>query len=338
MRLPFLQLESDIIAHGAAEVSVLAGCSIPQALGHIALVRAWAVSHASDETPPDGWVGGDSAGRRIEAAAQWTGEKGLLLQALVDSGNVRAEPGGFRVLHLECYVQAWNKNRTAKERMRTLRERSANSGERGAKFGQQTQTQKKEEATTLSADADLPDVPEDAQPVLLDVPVTPPERPEDLQALWNTEAHPSLPRWQGMSDTRKRKAVARLKDRPLAQWRDVIRRLSASPFCRGEEGGTGWRASPDWLLQPDTADKVLEGKYDRNGAKPARHEAQVGRGAEGRECSGCGVLGEGGRVGTDEEHAWLGYECGCFGAWKDSGVSYIEAGQWARARRAGRAA
>lgn len=96
-------------------------------------------------------------------------------------------------------------------------------------------------------------------------------RPEDLQSLWNAEAHPTLPRWQGMSDKRKRAAAARLRERPLQVWSEVIRRLSASPFCRGEEGG-GWRASPDWILQPDVADKVLEGKYDRpaavNGDRP----------------------------------------------------------------------
>jgi hypothetical protein len=293
MRLPFLQLESDIISHGAAEVSNLAGCSIPEALGHIALVRAWAVSHATDEAPPDGWVEGDAAGRRIEAAAHWKGEKGTLLQALIDAGHVRPETGGHRVLRLEPYVKAWEQNRKAKARMKNVRERSANiavpeqhgertAGERSAKFdGQtQTQTQTQTEEAALSADAspraaddDLPDGTEhaedDPQPVLLAVPSKPTEKPEDLQALWNAEAHASLPRWQGMSATRKQRATARLRERPLAQWREVIRRLSASPFCRGEEKGSAWKASPDWILQPDVADKVLEGKYDRPGATPA---------------------------------------------------------------------
>lgn len=155
VRLPFLQLESDIIAHGAAEVANLAGCPVPQALGHIALVRAWAVSHATDEAPPDGWVDGDSADRRIEAAAQWTGERGALVQALLDAGQIRREEGGVRVLHLDPYARAWNQNAKAKERMKAARERSANkretSHERSAKFdGQtQTQTQKKEETTPL---------------------------------------------------------------------------------------------------------------------------------------------------------------------------------------------
>ena len=141
MRLPFLQMESDLIAHGAAEVAHLAGCPVALALGHIAMVRAWAVSAADDSAPPDGWVAGEAAGRRIEAAAQWTGERGRLLQALLDAGQVRSEDGGIRVLHLEPYVKAWEVNRTSKERMRKLRERSANNDERTPKFDGQTQTQ-----------------------------------------------------------------------------------------------------------------------------------------------------------------------------------------------------
>lgn len=109
MRLPFMQLESDLVAHGASTVARLAGCSVPQALGHIALLRAWAVSRATDEAPPDGMVLGDAAPRLIEAAAGWEGEKGALLQALVDAGQVERLPDGLRVLHLNPYVTAWER-------------------------------------------------------------------------------------------------------------------------------------------------------------------------------------------------------------------------------------
>lgn len=134
MRLPFLQMESDLISHGGPEVAHLAGCSIPAALGHLALLRAWAVALADDSAPPDGWVAGESAGRRIEAAAQWPGPPGRLLSALADSGQISNENGGVRVCHLEPYAKAWEQNRKSKERMRNARERSAN-------FDGQTQTQ-----------------------------------------------------------------------------------------------------------------------------------------------------------------------------------------------------
>ena len=53
----------------------------------------------------------------------------------------------------------------------------------------------------------------------------------------------------------------------MDEWTAVIQRIQASDFCSGA-GNTGWVATFDWLLKPDTATKVLEGKYDnRAGAK-----------------------------------------------------------------------
>lgn len=61
-----------------------------------------------------------------------------------------------------------------------------------------------------------------------------------------------------------------MRERPISGesgWLEVIRRINASSFLRGETE-RGWKASPDWLLQPDTAAKVLEGKYDDRGQTP----------------------------------------------------------------------
>lgn len=122
--------------------------------------------------------------------------------------------------------------------------------------------------TTLSAPADplqaddLPDATEDAQPLLVTASETHTATPEDLQALWNEVTAAPLPRWQGMSKPRRAAAIQRLRERPLAEWRRVFERVNASPFCRGEND-RGWRADPEFILRPDSADKVLEGKYDR---------------------------------------------------------------------------
>lgn len=136
MRLPFLQIESDLVAHGGAEVAQLAGCSLVQAIGHITLLRAWAVSRATDEAPPDGVVVGESSGRRIEAAAQWTGEKGALLRALIDAGHVLVVDNDHRrdhrILHLEPYQKAWERNANAKARMANAREQARIQRERSA--------------------------------------------------------------------------------------------------------------------------------------------------------------------------------------------------------------
>lgn len=186
------------------------------------------------------------------------------------------------------------------------------------------------------AEEDIPDATDEAtvlQAPPLQVASKPAESPEDLQALWNAESHPTLPRWQGMSDARRRRAAARLRERPLQAWREVIRRLSASPFCRGEEGGT-WRASPDWLLQPDVADKVLEGKYDRPGSAPALGNPGRGSEDESATCAGCGEgVSYAATVGQEGAFVRLGASCGCWRAWQDAGVGFQQAAQWARERR-----
>lgn len=89
-----------------------------------------------------------------------------------------------------------------------------------------------------------------------------------LRAAWNDNTTPPLARWESGRDGI---ATNALKRRPLEQWVEVFKRINASPFCRGEDGG--WKADVDWALRPEgrkpeTAMKVLEGAYDR--ATPIR--------------------------------------------------------------------
>lgn len=174
MRLPFLQLQSDLIAHGAPAVAMLAGCSPVEALGHIAFLQAWAVAQADDSAPPDGWVRGPAAARLVEAAAQWKGERGRLIQALQDVGLVAVVEGDIQVLHLDPYRAAWEKNAKAKQRMakvrgrssgveRTFDEHSERLPEGAAKFGCQTQTQT--QTQNLSASQESQASPADQEEV-----------------------------------------------------------------------------------------------------------------------------------------------------------------------------
>lgn len=109
--------------------------------------------------------------------------------------------------------------------------------------------------------------------------------PIELLKLWNTHAHPALPRAQEITDARHKHATARLRERPeLEQWHGVVERISASDFCRGQND-RAWVATFDWLLKPDTAVKVLEGKYDNRtpstGPPANRRDEPVSR-PEGR--------------------------------------------------------
>jgi len=348
MRLPFLQLESDIISHGAAEVSHLARCSIPQALGHIAMVRAWAVSHATDEAPPDGWVPGDASGRRIEAAAHWQGENGALLQALIDAGHVRVEEGGHRVLRLEPYAKAWEQNRKSKERMRNARERSSNkpvmdanngieSGERSAKFDGQTQTQtqtQKEEASASQASAAAP-------PPVLVVQEAAPEKPKRAPSTtamgefidWaRAEVKPRLPPdaldpAAGMKPHERVRLGEAVKDHGLESVKAAFRLFMGWAVAESKGYSVGFFANQweTWVRQAKAA------------VAPAGRPNAVGRGAEGpaRECAGCGE-----ETGEGQQHGqtWVGLYCGCGAALFRLATPPADVGQWARNRRAGRAA
>jgi hypothetical protein len=90
-----------------------------------------------------------------------------------------------------------------------------------------------------------------------------------LLEIWN-QNRGTLPlaRECSRNSKRGRAADARWRERPdHAYWTEVVRRLAASPFCRAETGGS-WRATFDFLVQPDTHVKALEGKYDPPARKP----------------------------------------------------------------------
>lgn len=96
--------------------------------------------------------------------------------------------------------------------------------------------------------------------------------PLDLSALWMELTNGKLPGIKGISNSRKQKISARLKDTPkdwtpYDYWVAVIDKILKSDFCIGLND-RGWKADFDWLLKPDTHYRVMEGKYDnRNGDK-----------------------------------------------------------------------
>lgn len=60
---------------------------------------------------------------------------------------------------------------------------------------------------------------------------------------------------------RRRKALARLSEHPnLDEWRLVVRRIKARPWCRGANP-SGWRASFDYLIEVKTFDDYMTGKF-----------------------------------------------------------------------------
>jgi len=73
-----------------------------------------------------------------------------------------------------------------------------------------------------------------------------------------------LPKVQKLTDTRKSKLNARLKDcGGIEGWKLAVEKLADSPFCRGESA-TGWKADFDFLIQEKSFTKLMEGSYDNN--------------------------------------------------------------------------
>lgn len=111
---------------------------------------------------------------------------------------------------------------------------------------------------------------------------TPPEppaiTPKSLFQAYNDNRN-GLPEAREFTKERRSKAQARLNshsrdpDKFLQDFVVAVQRAAATPFCRGDTGGT-WKVDFDWLVKNDTNYlKVLEGKYDEGKPKESRAES-----------------------------------------------------------------
>jgi hypothetical protein len=164
--------------------------------------------------------------------------------------------GGYLVLN---FIKYREKDSTLKERQKRWRERqkirnaNALQGQRNALHVTIAEAEAEAEASTTRASV-----------------------PSDLVDAWNAITTPPIPRCAKLSHLRDTHVRARLQERPLEEWRDIIARIEASAFCRGTND-RGWLATFDWLVKNDeTAVRVLEGKYDtRAPVAPARSVASA---------------------------------------------------------------
>jgi hypothetical protein len=69
-----------------------------------------------------------------------------------------------------------------------------------------------------------------------------------------------LPMASKLNDARRKKLRARLKEHGLQGWHKALGNLELMPFCLGQNN-RGWKASLDFLLQPASFQKVLEGAF-----------------------------------------------------------------------------
>jgi len=90
---------------------------------------------------------------------------------------------------------------------------------------------------------------------------------DDAVEAWNSLAHDcGLAKVERMNDSRRRALRVRLRECDgLPGWAAALGKVRNSPFLLGEND-RGWKADFDFLTQPKSFTKLMEGAYDR--AKP----------------------------------------------------------------------
>jgi hypothetical protein len=87
-------------------------------------------------------------------------------------------------------------------------------------------------------------------------------KPEHVVAVWNDEIAPALgkPKVRKLTPERLVRLRARIAGFTVAEFREVIANIMASPFLRGD---TGWHGfSFDWFTKKANFVKILEGNYN----------------------------------------------------------------------------
>lgn len=87
---------------------------------------------------------------------------------------------------------------------------------------------------------------------------------DEVVEAWNDVAEKyGLAKVRGkLSPERRQKLKARIRAHPIEDWKEAFAAIGRSPFLRGEQGN--WRGAHfDFLLQPSSFQKMIEGVYDR---------------------------------------------------------------------------
>lgn len=87
--------------------------------------------------------------------------------------------------------------------------------------------------------------------------------PADLINLWNENCG-GLAKVSKLTEKRRVAIKARISEHPdFTFWRTVLEKIRSSDFLNNRAlSSKGWQASFDWLMKPDTAISIVEGKYD----------------------------------------------------------------------------
>jgi hypothetical protein len=96
---------------------------------------------------------------------------------------------------------------------------------------------------------------------------SPSETRQSVVDAWNEMAGQNdLAQVRAMTDARTKSLKARIKEHGAETLIEHIGRIPQYPFLLGKSE-TGWKANFDWLLQPSSCTKLIEGAYARGKGK-----------------------------------------------------------------------
>jgi hypothetical protein len=89
--------------------------------------------------------------------------------------------------------------------------------------------------------------------------------PQEAFDLYNMKAKRlGLPWARVLTPERAKKLRARLEEHGLSGWKEALAAIESQPFLLGRNN-RGWKANLDFLLQPESLNKVREGAYSDEG-------------------------------------------------------------------------
>lgn len=92
---------------------------------------------------------------------------------------------------------------------------------------------------------------------------TPGVEPSHVIDEWNKIAvAKGLPQVKAITGSRLRQLNARIREHSLSDWMDAFDAIERNPWMHGDND-RGWRADFDFMLQPSSFQKLIEGSYDR---------------------------------------------------------------------------
>ena len=97
--------------------------------------------------------------------------------------------------------------------------------------------------------------------------VSPALQAQTAYDLWNAMAlRTGLPQARTLTPKRRIQINARLREHGgMPIWEQALAAIERSAFLRGETGKRDWRADLDFLLQPTSFVRVIEGRYGNGG-------------------------------------------------------------------------